>query len=126
METKIGLIVFAVIQAFIIAQYNKSAIEKKQAQWHRFQWLSWVLFYSAISYSFYQPTNTKEFIPAVLLVLLLGLIHWNVFDPLLNIFRKLPIFHRGKNFLDKYVGHPLVKLVLLIVITLIYFIYENN
>jgi len=115
----IATIVLVVIQSLIIATYNYHSINKNQKLWHRFQWFSWVLFYGFIVYLIFQPVQTKEFIKPGIILLLVAVVHWILFDLLLNIKRELPPFHRGKNFIDKYFAHPLVKLALLILFVLL-------
>ena len=125
----IGLVVFTIFQTIVIVNMNYHFIKHKgtglkihNTWWHRFQYSSWVLFYGCISYVYFKPFSTLEFLEAGLFTLFLGLIHWNIFDPLLNIRRKLPLSHRGKNPIDKYLGHPVVKIALLVGVgILIYF-----
>ena len=133
----IQILLFTVILTVLLAKYNAHNIKliecmttkhwlidtrnNEMRLWHLWQWIARGFVFAAVSWWLLGFT-----LEAGAVALLAGVLSWNIFDPLLNLFRGLNFFHKGVNFLDMIYRyeftHFLMRIFLLLVATCLYYL----
>lgn len=93
-------LIFIIIYTIIDSYHNKFVIDKNQS-WHTTGFMKRVLIFIYIGYAMYRPIPIYHWSDIFILAFIGGSIYWCLFDPLLNMLRKLKWYHRGSNIMDK-------------------------